>query len=148
MSLLSEYYKNELLSMKRGQKNGKKSNAKPLFFLALVQSIQNGEIIGNNFGYEKNIENNYYNLCQSLEPTIKATLFFKPFYHSTADSFYHIKWKGGQIPDHNWHTPSPHFLRDNIDYAYLDPGLWDLLQDPKAREELKEAVINHFFSTK
>lgn len=145
MNLLTDYYKTILLSIKRGRKNGSLSNAKPLFFLAIVDSIEKGLIIGNKFGYEEFLEHQYYSFCEEIEPDIKATLFFKPFYHMDADSFYHIKWKVGPKADHKWHTPSAKYLQTNIDYAYFDPELWDLLQDPSSREELKNAVVKHFF---
>lgn len=37
------------------------------------------------------------------------------------------------------------YIRDNVDYAYLDNALWDLLQDPKYRMKYRTAIIEHFF---
>lgn len=144
MSLKTDYYRTVLLSIKRGQSKGVWSNAKPLYLLSIIQSIEDGLIIGNKFGYDAFLEHCYYEKCAYYEPQTKPALFFKPFYHSSAEAYYNIKWKGGSLPEHSWHTPSAKYLKDNIEYAYLDPDLWELLQDPASREELKESVIHHF----
>ena len=41
-------------------------------------------------------------------------------------------------------APSAKFIRDNIEYAYLDNTLWDLLQDVETREYFKERIINAY----
>ena len=41
-------------------------------------------------------------------------------------------------------APSAKFIRDNIEYAYLDNALWDILQNPDTRDYLKEKIINAY----
>jgi len=128
MSLKTEYFKTEILGMKRGKKGSAPSNAKPLFFLSIVQALEKGTLLGNYFGYEPLLEQEYLALCSELEPHIEATPFYKPFYHSSTESFYSIKWNSEDFGEHKWHTPSPKFIKEHIQFAYLDPDLWDLLQ--------------------
>ena len=61
-----------------------------------------------------------------------------PFYYMRNDGFYHIN---GQTA---LKTPSEKYINEHIDYAYLDPELWDLLQDPLVRDEFRKAIINHY----
>lgn len=61
-----------------------------------------------------------------------------------AEEFYHIKWNAGVVPPRQAQSPSGKFLTENVDYAYLDDTLWELLQDKEIREEYKEAIITHY----
>lgn len=147
MNLKTSYFKNCVLSMHRGLAFGVPSNAKPLFLLALIKGIDEGVLLGNKFVYGDSIEFIYRELCAYYEPNKKAAPFYKPFFHSASESYYYIKWKDGKMPEHKWHTPSPKFLRENIDYAYLDDGLWELLQDQSIRNEFRELIINYYLKT-
>jgi putative restriction endonuclease len=144
MSLQTSYYRNVILSIHRGWKNGLYSNAKPLFLLTIIKGIEDGFILGNRIPYSKEINLSYKLLCQKYEPNTIVTPFFKPYYHFIKDDFYNIKWKTVTNPPHKWHTPSGKFLTENVDYAYLDDTLWELLQDKDIREEYKEAIITHY----
>lgn len=144
MDLKTSYYKNCLISIHRGLAFGVPSNAKPLFLLTIINGIEEGIIIGNKFKYEDILESLYNDLCKLYEPNRKAAPFYKPFYHSIREKYYGIKWKGGHMPTHKWHTPSAKFLKENIEYAYFDDGLWDLLQDEAIRNEFRELIVNYY----
>ena len=145
MSLKSDYYKNLLLSISRGNYRGIFSNAKPFFMIALFDSIKEGAIIGNRIKYNnKNLGTHYYTISNYFEPSISPTLFSKPFFHLNSEPFYFLKFKPGVTPPVQSKTPSSKFLRDQVEYASLDDELWDLLQDPGVREEYRQAIIQHF----
>lgn len=147
MNLKASYYKNCLISIHRGSAFGVPSNAKPLLLLAIIKGVEEGVIIGNQFKYEDYLESFYKEQCKLYEPNRKAAPFYKPFFHSTSEKYYGIKWKGGQMPSHKWHTPSAKFLKENIEYAYLDDGLWELLQDQSTRNEFRELIVNYYLKT-
>ena len=147
MNLKTSYYKNSILSIHRGFAFGIPSNAKPLFLLSIIKGIEEGVIIGNKFEYEERLETIYSKLCSQYESNRKAAPFYKPFFHSIREQYYSIKWKDGKLPEHKWHTPSPKFIKDNIDYAFLDDGLWDLLQEKSVRDEFCELIVNYYLKT-
>lgn len=53
-----------------------------------------------------------------------------------------MKWKFA--PFAKIVSPSAIFLRDNIDYAYFDNALWDLLQEEEVRKGYVEAITKYF----
>lgn len=67
-------------------------------------------------------------------------LFFKPFYYLQFDGFWHLKEKRGNVKTNR---PSPRFIRENIEYAFLDNALWDLLQEASFREHFKLIIESH-----
>ena len=138
------YYKNLLLSIHRGWAKGRFSNAKPLYFLAITEGISNGIILEDRLFYDKSLEALYLDTCNLYEPGLKVAPFYKPYYHSNREEYYNILWKGGSLPFHTWHTPSAKFLRDHVEYAYLDNKLWYILQDSEIREDFKQSVIKRY----
>ena len=135
-----------VLSIHRGIAFGSPSNAKPLLLLAIIKGIEDGNIIGNKIVFDEKIDNDYKMLCSSLEPRKKAAPMFKPFYHSVREGYYNLKWKERRLPTHKYHTPSAKFLRENLDFAFLEDGFWDILQDGDARNAFRELIISEYFN--
>ena len=44
------------------------------------------------------------------------------------------------------HTPSAKLIRENIEYAFLDNALYDLLQERQMREYFQTLIINNFLN--
>ena len=155
MSLLSDTYKARILKTKRGHNNGVYSNAKPILILAIIEAIDEGFLLGNCISFSNNELQKLYATINSrnyanegiYRAHVKKTPFNLPYFHLNAEDFYHIKWKPGVIPPRQAESPSGKFLTENVDYAYLDDTLWELLQDKSVREEYKDAIITHFLKT-
>ena len=127
--------------MKRGNYRGRIYNAKPIFLLFILDQIEKRTIKDNHIYFSSLTYNKTYALF-THQYTDKPTPLQYPFYHLQNEAFWHIVWKEKEI---KIDTPSAKFIRDNIDYAYLDNALWDLLQDAENRRYFREAIVNHFF---
>lgn len=155
MSILSDTYKTAILRIKRGHNNGVVSNAKPILVLAIIEAIDEGILLGNKINFPNdNLQELYatiysrnYSTDGIYRANAKSTPFNLPYFHLNAEEFYHIKWKDGVVPPRQAKSPSCTFLAENVDYAYLDDTLWELLQDNEIREEYKEAIITHYLKT-
>ena len=64
---------------------------------------------------------------------------YKPFNYMQNDGFWHCQMTDATIPLH-----SAKAIRDNVEYAYLDNALWDLLQEKDIRELVKSEIIRFF----
>lgn len=148
--LKKKYFINEILKIKRGNARGVPINAKPFFILSIIDSIQNGILKRNVISYpNKEIEQIYYDLFLSYEPWRVASPFFFPFFHMTGESFYEIKWEKDKfVPSSHAHSPSGKFLANNVEFAYLDTDLWELLQDYNVRDEFRKLIINYYIKPK
>lgn len=137
--LLRNYYYNALISMKQGiNRNGEKNMAKPVLLLSIFEYIEREEIRENKIKYDQIVEG-YNNFNEKLGWTLASVNY--PFYFLTSDGFYHLKWKGEPIKTNN---PTGKLIRENVEYAYLDDALWNLLQNVSVREEYREAIIRHY----
>lgn len=145
MSLKVSYYRSVLLEIHRGNGHGVFSNAKPYLLLTIIKLIENGEIIGNRIQFDNSeLLERYNSISKSYEPNRAVTPISKPFFHLNREPFYYLKWKSETNIPKQATTPSAKFLRENVEYACLDDELWELLQDPETRNELREAIIQHF----
>ena len=136
-------YKYAILSLKQGVYKGVRTVAKPLALLSLFECIDNGSAI-NNMLYFDDVELAYDKLNKKYNLNV-ATKIQYPFYFLQSDGFYHLRWKGKEIKTK---SPSAKMLRDNVEFAYLDNALWDMLQDAEIREQYKSLIIENFLKNK
>jgi len=126
-----------LLSVRVAKTNGKINLAKPIFMLAIMDGITDGHIQNNRIEFNKNLIMTYQNLFARYTGD-GSKLPTYPYYYLESDEFYHLK------KDMSVTSPSAKFLREHVEYAYLDEELWNLLQDSAVREEYRDAIINYF----
>lgn len=143
---LLDYYIDLVRQIKRGNYRGHVYNAKPIFLLFVLDQIENKVIKNNNILFSKLTSADSYERF-SKQFSSKPTPIQYPFYYLQTEPFWHLVWKNGEeiktdIP------PSTKFIRDNIEYAYLDNALWDLLQDADNRKRIKDSIIDYFLSSK
>lgn len=138
--LLLDYYKTEMLSIKQAHANGKLILAKPLLLVSVIDYIKQGACIDNKVLY--NDLNVFYSTNTMLAHVTKTPMQY-PYYYMKSESFWHLKWKCQFIKTK---APSAKFVRENIEYAYLDNALWDLLQEPQVQQQLREALVTHFLT--
>ncbi len=121
------------------------SNAKIFFVLSIFNSIGRGEQLENRICFDERLKTNYIAECSKYS-SAPITPIYKPFFHLSSSLYYHIRWVGDGVNSHA-RTPSAKYLRDYVNYAYFDDELWELLQDKGVREELTNALIDHFIKT-
>jgi putative restriction endonuclease len=118
-----------------------------------MDAIYEGTIIGNKIMFENDVlkdlyirNSKYYQTSPGSLHRANASItpYNLPFFHLGAEPYYHIKWKEGVIPPPQAQSPSNKYLKGNVDFAFLDNELWDLLHDETLRLELRNALIEKF----
>ena len=134
--ILISFYKDAFKSLHCSMCNGKVNIAKPLLLLAMLDlmdySTQENRID------ISNIIKKYTELQKQYEST---TPYQYPIYFLENEEFFHLKWRNTRIKTH---TPSAKLIRENVEYAYFDNALWDLLQDKQMRECFKTVITSNF----
>ena len=145
-----KYYSDLFLSINCACVNGRKILAKPILLLTIIAAIEDKIVKENKFFWRNGQEfeefhRRYKNLYLCYRPNEYLTPIFKPFFHIKNDGFMHHELKySNNIPK----TATVKYLTENLNYAYLDQELWDLLQDYNVREEFRELIINFFIKPK
>jgi predicted restriction endonuclease len=148
LSFTFNLYCDYILSIKRGNGIHGKSRAKPLFILSIIECISLNLLKQNQIKWDDPCLVYLYNqLSNEYDDSNKSSMIV-PYYHISSSSFYHLIWKRKERPAISGHTPSGKYLRENLLYAKLDDELWDLLQDAKNREILKQKIINNYLTNK
>ena len=138
--ILLKYYIDIFLSIKRANYHGKKVMAKPILLVSLFDCISDNIVLNNKI-IHTTLKNTYSDFFSKYH--YKETPIQYPFYFMASESFWHLKWRGNPIKTK---APTDKMLRNNVDYAYLDNALWDLLQDAENRERLRGSIVQHFFN--
>lgn len=137
--LILNYYVTELLSVKQAYVKNRHIIAKPILLISTFDAIEQDLLCNNRFEYDVL----YDQYKSNMDYYGEITPMQYPFYFMSSDGFWHLKWKKEPIKKK---SPSAKFVRDNIEYAYFDNALWDLLQDPKNRQKLRETLVTHFLT--
>ena len=117
--------------------DGKNNPAKALIVLSVLELISEGKDNHNHVS-RADIEDKYKELQDKYSV---PTPYQYPLYFMENEMFYHLKWKKEKIKTH---TPSAKLVRDNIEYAYFDDELWELLQDKSILNEFRTVIENYY----
>lgn len=143
--LLTQYYKNEMLSIKENTSHGWAIHAKPIMLLSIINNIEEHKIDTNKIIFDDELCSTYYFLYSQYTSKGSYTSPIYPFYYLRNDGFMSLKLTNESV--HLRRTPSRKYLQENVQYASFDNALWDLLQDAESREYLKQSIINYFFKS-
>lgn len=87
--------------------------------------------------------------CQLLSPgpAYAASPFQLPFFHLRSSGFWHLQARPGRelLLTSSRSVKSFAHLREVIAYAWLDTPFWELMQQPVAREEIRQALLTRYF---
>lgn len=136
-ALLISMYRDSFLSLHCQVNGGNQNKAKPILLLAILQLIDD-RIANNNMFYFDDVLKKYCVLQKQYN--IKAPCHYPTYYLDTED-FYHLKWKKTEL---KVKVPSCKFIRENIEYIYLDNALWDLLQKDQIRDSYSSSIVNYY----
>ena len=127
------------------KRTGIKKIAKPVLLLAVIKGIEDGVLKQNRFEYEQLAEiyevvfKKYAEIAKQSEYTLPCY----PFYHMQTSDFWNLSIL---TPHSETKTVSPSiaWLKNNIEYAYLEDGFWKLLQTKENRDKFKEIIISNY----
>ncbi len=139
-----DFYRQMLVSLRRGNYRGIISNAKPIFFLSLIEFIPYAK--KNLFVVEDKKLNTIYKWYMKMYGAINTTPISYPYFHLQTEPFYQVIWKDENKIIRAAESPSVKQIKEYIIGMKLDDELWELLQDPGNREYLRNCIIKHYLS--
>lgn len=129
----------------RRDRNKKRGDAphKPVLLLAIIEGIENGDIISNRIAISPELVLSFKDIWSKIVVTDHLQNFAMPFFRLKSDGFWKLHSKHGSfIP----RTISSFVgLREAIELAEMDKALFDFLLNPISREVIKAELLNHYF---
>jgi putative restriction endonuclease len=132
----------------RNQKRGGDALNKPILLLSVIELITQGLIKDNHIPISDDLINTFKKYWAVLgSASFKGSDFALPFFHlkNEENKFWYLKYSSNYDGGRPQTIPK---LREDVDYAYLDSELFDLLQDPGSRQELIDSLVAAWFSSK
>lgn len=134
------FYLDKIRRLNRNRNHGTPAPHKPLLLLAVIDLIEQGKVLNNQFAPTTAFTEaflKYWNLLKTERPRI-----FLPFYYLKSEGFWHLhaKENGGVFPFRSMTQTA-----ENIAFASLDENLFVLLTEPPTREIIRRAIIETYF---
>lgn len=144
------FYTRKVKDMKTGNisRTGIKKIAKPVLLLAVIKGIETGVFKSNVIEYEKLaiIYETVFKQYEDLAKQSEHTPLYYPFYYLKTDQFWHLN---PRTPNSELKSNSPTaaWIRNNVDHAYIDQTLWEMLQEKEYRCKFAEFIIDEKIKT-
>ena len=132
-----------IVNLRQAKIHGEIIVAKPVLMLALIDGLDSGVFTNNRFVLNEWLEERYLKLMLQYTRQSqfnKPTEINNPFWHLSTDGFWHFRLKTKEVMDT---TPSKAWLKENVDCAFFDDGLWVLLQNKEWRSRLRDFIVEH-----
>ena len=121
------HYTKRIMSIRQAKIHDEVIVAKPVLLLALIDGIEGGEFTVNRFTLNEWLEKRYFTLMKQYTRNSQfpnPADISNPFWHLQSDGFWYLHY--GEEPQ-DGATPSKRWLKEKVNYAYLDDDLWLLL---------------------
>ncbi|NEQ76284.1 MAG: HNH endonuclease [Okeania sp. SIO2C9] len=139
------YYCQRFTELKTSKRLSPNAEYKPILILSVIDLIAQGFIENNQIAASEQLIdtfNKHWDILSSGTYQGKDNLHL-PFFYLQSEGFWHIESKNNSLK----RVPSSvKKLKEVVEYASLDPELFELLQDKNYRKELIDVLIATWFS--
>ena len=133
----------------RRDRNKKRGDAphKPVLLLAIIEGIENGDIISNRIAISPELVLSFKDIWSKLVTTSHSPNFALPFFHMKSEPFWRlVTLNGAIIPVTSSNSiKSLKSLRESLAFAEMDGLLFSFLKEPISREVIKMELLNFYF---
>lgn len=126
---------------------------KPILLLSVIDLITEGLINNNQITVSEELINTFDKHWDILSSGSYKNRLYYPFYHLENEGFWSVKYNPdfvnslpGKTVTKQYRPKSLKKLKEAVEYASLDPELFELLQDQNHRKELTDTLVAAWFS--
>ena len=144
-------YIQRVLKLKTDRSRGAPAPHKPVLLLAVIDSIDAGEIVGNRIYITEDLLGRFWeNWALLVDNPRFHPKFALPFFHLQSDGFWHLRAVPGReiLVTSSGSIKSFKALKEGVQYAYLDEPLFVALLDEANRLMLRNVLLQTYFPEK
>lgn len=138
-----------LYNLRRDKRGSHERPHKPVLLLSVIDLLDRGLIETNAVPLSDDLVKAFRRYFKVVAHGNDQPSIQNPYYFLSGDGFWRLVPKAGQpalyIPGRVSRAPSLAELRRSVAYGQFEDALWELLSDPMARHQLREAIIARYF---
>lgn len=116
---------------------------KPFLLLSIMDGIEDGRIGDNRIRLDQELIETFFTYWNAVMGEERKTTIALPFYHMQSEPFWGLVYRQGK--DEYRTSPSLGGLKDRVEYALLNPDLFERLSDPGKRNQYRLLLLEHYF---
>lgn len=136
-------YLSKFSKLKQGITQYGKAPHKPIFLLAVIDEIENGNITENKVFITPEFVATFKDNFSLLVTAPYKSDFIQPFYYLQSEQFWHIQTHSGEALTSFIRSFTR--LNEAVAYGYFEEDLFMLLSNTQDRNILKTALLNTYF---
>jgi putative restriction endonuclease len=142
-----KHYITAFLKLNVNRSGGHFSPHKPAMLLAILELAEAGLLIENRIYYNQQLLERFKMFFQAVQQTGDFCNPYFPFFHLRNEQFWHLQPIAGKeaVVKALSTIRGPSQINDNIEYAFLDDDLFNLVNSKDKRELLRLALITKWF---
>ena len=117
---------------------------KPFLLLSILDGIDQGWISDNRIELLQELVDSFFTYWNAVMGEDQVTTIALPFYHMKSEPFWELAYKEGEKKYKS--SPSLGGLKNRVEYAVINPGLFDLMENPVERQKIRKLLADHYFS--
>ena len=149
MSVHLDRYLKAFRSLKVNRTGGRHSPHKPCMLLAVLGLAEAGDLERNEIRFDPASLERYAKFFAAVRSESDHPNPYFPFFHLKSDGFWHLRPLSGReaILESMSSARSIAAVRDNIEWAWLDPELHALVLEKESRAALREELVVAWFGS-
>lgn len=139
----------KLYNLHRDKRGSHERPHKPTLLLSIIDLLDRGIIAGNQVPLSEELVATFKRYFAVVRKEDDQPTIQNPFFHLCGDKFWQLVPAPGESPIYREGAtsgaPSVAELRRRTAYGRFADGFWQLMSEPAARHQLREAIIARYF---
>lgn len=144
-----ELWLERLYNLRRDRRGSHERPHKPALLLSIIDLLDRGVITGNEIPLSDELVNTFKRYFKVVRKHDDQPTIQNPFFHLSSDKFWELVPAPGEGPIYRpgeaSSAPGLAELRRRTLGGRFEAGLWNLLSEPVARHQVREALIARYF---
>lgn len=144
-----ETWLERLYNLRRDKRGSHERPHKPALLLSIIDLLDRGVLTGNQVPLSDELVTTFKRYFEVVRREDDQPTIQNPFFHLCGDKFWQLLPAPGETAIYREGAaagaPSVAELRRRVDHGRFDDGFWQLMGEPIARHQLREAIIARYF---
>lgn len=144
-----EIWLERLYNLRRDKRGSHERPHKPALLLSIIDLLDRGVLTGNQVPLSDELVTTFKRYFEVVRREDDQPTIQNPFFHLCGDKFWQLLPAPGETAIYREGAaagaPSVAELRRRVDHGRFDDGFWQLMGEPIARHQLREAIIARYF---